>query len=112
MTSDPDCLRTGEASLAEASCPVPHDHDCEFALDRTTVDQWEITIRSARADAWVRKELCQPFSCCLSGSIITDVISADRFIKSAQARGFRFKFMSQAELSSRSQHRAKRIRPL
>lgn len=93
MTIDLDTSRIREASLGGAGYPVPHHHDCDFALVRTTVDQWEISIRSPRADAWVREELCLPFGNCLGGSIIVDVLSANRFIKRAYAQGFRTQFV-------------------
>lgn len=91
MTIDLENSRTSEALLAGAGCP--DRHDCDFTLDRTTVDQWQISIRSPRADAWVREELCQPFGYCLGGSIIVDVLSADRFIKRARGQGFRTEFV-------------------
>ncbi|TAU35317.1 hypothetical protein ELI43_36955 [Rhizobium leguminosarum] len=93
MTIDLNSSRLRETVLAGAGCPVPHHRECDFALDRTTAYQWEISIRSPRADAWVREQLCQPFGYCLGGNIIVDVLSADRFIKSAQAQGFRIEFV-------------------
>ncbi|SCW87664.1 hypothetical protein SAMN02927900_05991 [Rhizobium mongolense subsp. loessense] len=93
MTIGPNCSRTGEALLAGAGCPVPHHCDCDLTLDRIAVDRWEISIRSPRADAWVRKELCEPLGHCLGGSIVVDVLSADRFIKNARAQGFRIEFV-------------------
>lgn len=85
--------RKSEASHSEAGCPAPQHSNCDLALDRKTVDQWEISIRSERADAWVRTELAQPFGHCLGGRITVDVLSADRFIKSARAQGFRIEFV-------------------
>ena len=93
MTNYLDHLPTvGELSVG-AGRPVAYHHACDFALDRTAVDQWKISIRSPRADAWVRKKLCQPLGYCLGGSIIADVLSANRFIKSARAQGFRIEFV-------------------
>lgn len=93
MTNYLDYLPAGGELSAGAGRPVAYHQACDFALDRTAVDQWKISIRSPRADAWVREKLCQPLSYCLGGSIIVDVLSANRFIKSARAQGFRIEFV-------------------
>lgn len=92
MPTDFNRSRNNEPLLAGAVCPTDHSN-CDFALDRKQDDQWEISIRSARADAWVRKELAQPFGYCLGGRISVDVLSADRFVKGAQAQGLRIEFV-------------------
>lgn len=93
MTTDLNLSRNSETLLAGADCPASQHSNCDFALDRKTVDQWEISIRSARADAWVRTELGRPFGYCLGGRITVDVLSADRFVKSARAQGLRIEFV-------------------
>ncbi|MGO8036745.1 hypothetical protein [Rhizobium leguminosarum] len=93
MPTDFNRSRKSEAQHSGAAWPAPQHSNCDLALDHKTVDQWEISIRSERADAWVRTELSQPFDHCLGGRITVDVLSADRFIKSARAQGFRIEFV-------------------
>lgn len=96
MSTDFNRSRKNQAPPTGAGCPASQHSNCDFALDRKSVDQWEISIRSARADAWVRTELAQPFGCCLGGRITVDVLSADRFVKSARAQGLRIEFVGPA----------------
>lgn len=88
-----DCTRTGEALLAGAGYPLPHHQDCDFRLDRADSDEWEIAVLSPCAQAWVRDELCYPLGQSLGGSFKVDILSADRFLKQARARGFRTEFV-------------------
>ncbi|WP_047462129.1 hypothetical protein [Rhizobium rhizogenes] len=88
-----DCTRTSEALLAGAGCPLPHHQNCDFRLDRADSNKWEITVLSLRAQAWVRDELCYPLGQSLGDSFKVDILSADQFLKQAQALGFRTEFV-------------------
>ncbi|MFS8055368.1 hypothetical protein QD357_21340 [Rhizobium sp. BR 317] len=85
--------RTGEALLAAAGYAFPHHQDCDFRLDRTGNNEWQIMVLSPRACEWVRKELCTPFGQCLSNGFKVDILSADQFLKQAHALGFRTEFV-------------------
>ncbi len=88
-----DCTRTDEALLAGAGYPLPHHQNCDFRLDRADSNEWEITVLSPSAQAWIRDELCYPLGQCLSDSFKVDILSADRFLKQARALGFRTEFV-------------------
>lgn len=88
-----DCTRTEEALLAGAGYLAPHRQDCDFRLNRTDDDHWEISILSSRAQAWVHDELCNPLCRSLSDRLKVDVLSADQFLKQVHARGFRTEFV-------------------
>ncbi len=88
-----NCTRTGEALLAGAGYPLPQREDSDFRLDRTDSDEWEITVVSSRARAWVHEELCNPLCQCLRDSFKVDVLGADRFLKQVHALGFRTEFV-------------------
>jgi hypothetical protein len=88
-----DCTRTGEALLAGAGCPPPYHQNCNFRLDRAGSNEWEITVLSPSAQAWVRDEICYPLGQSLGDSFRVDILSADQFLKQAQARGFRSEFV-------------------
>ncbi|OEC95670.1 MULTISPECIES: hypothetical protein [unclassified Rhizobium] len=88
-----DCTRTEEALLAGAGYPLPHHQDCDFRLDRTDSDEWEITVVSSRAQAWVHEEFCNPLAQCLSDRFKVDVLSADQFLKQVHVLGFRTEFI-------------------
>jgi hypothetical protein len=88
-----DCTRTGEALLAGAGCPPPYHQNCNFRLDRAGSNEWEITVLSPSAQAWVRDEICYPLGQSLGDSFRVDILSANQFMKQAQARGFRSEFV-------------------
>ncbi|KEA03437.1 hypothetical protein G6L94_20945 [Agrobacterium rhizogenes] len=88
-----DCTRTGEALLAGAGCPPPYHQNCDFRLDRAGSNEWEITVLSPSAQAWVRDEICYPLGQSLGDSFRVDILSANQFMKQAQARGFRSEFV-------------------
>jgi len=88
--------RTGEALLAGAGYPLPHHQDCDFRLDQTANNEWQITVLSPSAHAWVHKELCGPLGQCLSDSFKVDILSADQFLKEARALGFRTEFVGRS----------------
>ena len=86
--------RTGEALLAGAGYSLPHHHrDCDFCLGQTANNEWQITVLSPSARAWVHNELCSPLGQCLSDSFKVDILSADQFLKEARALGFRTEFV-------------------
>ncbi|AYG63877.1 hypothetical protein CCGE525_33625 (plasmid) [Rhizobium jaguaris] len=88
--------RTGEALLAGAGYSVPHHQGCDFRLGHTANNEWQITVLSPRAQAWVSNELCSPLGQCLSDSFKVDILSADQFLKEARALGFRTEFVGRS----------------
>ena len=69
---------------------------CDFRLDQTINNRWQIAVLSPDARAWVREELCGPLAQCLSESFTVDILSADQFLKEARALGFRTEFIGKS----------------
>lgn len=83
MTIHLDCLRTREALLAGAGCPCRTIMTAvSHSIERQLINRKFQSARHGPMLGFARNYVSR------SGSIIVGVLSADRFIKSAQARVF------------------------
>jgi hypothetical protein len=93
MSHEPITTRNEEALLAGAGyAPLQSDH-CDFRLTRLDETRWQIDAISSRAEAWIRETLSFPLAQCFAGDIVVDVMSADRLLKEAHAKGLRTEFI-------------------
>ncbi|MFS8116116.1 hypothetical protein QD460_30780 [Rhizobium jaguaris] len=91
-----DVSRTQEALLAGAGYRAPQDIEAEFRIDRWRSDQWKITVLSPRAHQWVHDEFCCALGQDLGDDMLVDILSANRFLKEAHAKGLRTEFVSRS----------------
>ncbi|NLS20427.1 hypothetical protein HGP16_28260 [Rhizobium sp. P40RR-XXII] len=93
MPHNPVTNRNEEALLAAAGYAPMHSDHCDFRLTRLDEVRWQINAVSPRAEAWMRETLLSPLAQCFTGDIVVDVMSADRLLKEAHARGLRTEFI-------------------
>ncbi|EJC75170.1 hypothetical protein Rleg10DRAFT_3746 [Rhizobium leguminosarum bv. trifolii WSM2012] len=87
-------LRAAEALLASAGSSDRFSCGIDFRLERTNHEEWQVTVVSPRARAWVRDELCCPVVQCFNDFIRADALSANTFVKEGHANGFLTEFVS------------------
>ncbi len=93
MTHEPAVTRNEEALLAGAGCAPKVQDRYDFRLSRLDNTRWQIETISSIAEAWIRETLESPLTQSFDGEIIVDVLSADRLLKEAHARGLRTEFI-------------------
>lgn len=93
MPDEPALTRNEEALLAGAGYAPALDDHCDFRLRRLDETRWQIVAVSPRGKAWICETLAPPLTQCFAGDIIVDVVSADRLLKEAHAKGLRTQFI-------------------
>ncbi|MBB6303776.1 hypothetical protein GGE67_004417 [Rhizobium leucaenae] len=88
-----DISRATEALLAGAGSYIPQSSEADLRIDRCSSDQWKITVLSPRAREWVHNEFCCALGQCLGEDMLVDILSANRFLKEAHAKGLRTEFV-------------------
>jgi hypothetical protein len=85
--------KDASAFAACASAPPARKNEGDILLERADDDHWVVTMISPRALDWATRELCCPLRSCFSGSMLLDMMSADRLLKQARTQGFRTEFV-------------------